>query len=63
MNRSTKELMQELLCKVKLMRDLMSESEGVAGYHANGEVMTWEEWEDLTPEALDALIEEANDIL
>lgn len=55
--------MQELLCKVKLMRDLMRESEGVAGYHVNGEVMTWDEWEDLSPESLDALIEETNDIL
>lgn len=63
MTMSAKELLRELYFKVKLMRDLMRESEGVVGYHANGDTMAWDEWEDLSPEALDALIDEVDHIL
>lgn len=54
-----KELLTEMLSTLRLMRDLMAESDGVAGYHANGEVMAWDEWQDLSPTALDDLIDKA----
>jgi hypothetical protein len=63
MKLSTRDMLPEVLKKLKLLRDLMHESDGVAGYHADGSVMPWDEWEDLSPESLDALIEEVDHIL
>lgn len=60
MTKIPKELMREMLSKLKLMRDLMHESDGVAGYHGNGDIMPWEEWEDLSPGVLDDLIDKVD---
>lgn len=60
MKSSEKEMLKEMLGKLKLMRDLMHESHGVAGYHGNGDIMSWEEWEDLSPGALDELIDKVD---
>lgn len=57
---SMKTLMTELLDKLKLVRDLMHESDGVAGYYSDGKVMPWNEWEDLNPEALTSLIDKVD---
>lgn len=49
----------ELLEALKLLQAIMSDSEGVAGYHRNGAVMSWGESEDLNPEIITALIKKA----
>ncbi len=53
-----KSVQGKMLNALRLMRDLMQESEGVTGYHGNGKVMAWGEWEDLNPETLNELIDE-----
>lgn len=55
-----KALVSEMLEKLRLIRDLMRESDGVTGYHINGMIMPWGEWEDLSLESLNELIDKVD---